>query len=352
MRELKIISCVENKIRFCWEVDSFLATCKEYNTQILIYHNSPILPEWHDVELKYPNVKFFFYRDTDGITSVSKNINYIPLLRPYILKKHWEKFPELEKDAIFYCDSDILFLKPLDFSPFLQDDINYLSNTESYLNSVYFDSKEKDVLPNKLADYKKIDVLDSAAKICGINREICEKNNSNTGGAQYLLKNITADFWNDVLENSCSIRIYLSLVINKEFFEGEEMGIQGWCADMFAVLWNLWKRNQETRCPKELDFCWATDEIKETDTYYLMHNAGITGSGVIRITERTKEGTVKSVRDENNSPIYIDAPAFFKGNYNASYPEKQLLETIAEHPISKKYYTSLYSKHLLNTIFK
>jgi hypothetical protein len=351
VRELKIISVVDNHPRFVWEVDTFLTNLEKFGyedkAQILIFcrENEDVNEGWLELIEKFGEkfVEFYFYEDTHRIQSVYTNLRYIPLLRLYTLREHFKAHPELVEDAIFYCDSDIVFLKYLDFSPFLDDDINYLSWTGSpdrlsnYIWSDYFDSKIKDVLPDKLKDYQKIDVLQSTSSLCGINRRICEDNRLCTGGAQYLLKNITSEFWNDCFESCCTIRVYLREFINIEYFKNEDAGFQSWCADMWALLWHLWKRGDKTICPSELDFSWSTDLIDNKN--YILHNAGITGDSKIRTRIKDSEG--------NN--IMIDAPAFYKGNYATNPPDMETLLEIINHPISKTYYTSVYCEEILNS---
>ncbi len=352
MKNLTIISAVDNSERFRWEVQIFLTSCRQFNysefTQILIFvRKGQTTEKWNYIIDKFKEVEFFFYPDEDNIESVFSNINYIPLLRPYILKAHFTKFPELEKQAIFYCDTDIIFLQPINWENYINDSINYLSWTGSkdrlsnYIWVDYFDSKIKDVKPNKLKQYQKIDVLQEVAQLCGINRQICVENRNNTGGAQYLLKNINAEFWNNVIERTCAIRVYLSYMINKEYFETEDKGMQGFCADMWAVLFSLWQTGAKTECPEELDFSWSTDLI-EGATAKILHNAGVTGTSFIRTRDKNEKG-------EN---IMIDAPAFFKGNFNDNSPIENMeyINSIIKHPTSKKYFTSVYTEKLIEAL--
>ena len=45
---------------------------------------------------------------------------------------------------------------------------------------------------------------------------------------------------------------------------------------MWAVLWNLWKINKQTKICKELNFTWATHNVNQWDINPIYHNAGIT----------------------------------------------------------------------------
>jgi hypothetical protein len=46
-----------------------------------------------------------------------------------LLKQHFKAHPQLESEAIFYHDCDIVFTRKPDFNAFLSDKIWYLSNT-------------------------------------------------------------------------------------------------------------------------------------------------------------------------------------------------------------------------------
>ena len=52
--------------------------------------------------------------------------------------------------------------------------------------------------------------------------------------------------------------------------------IQFWTAEMWSLLWNLWYFDQETKITKELDFSWATDDIRVYDKKPILHMAGVT----------------------------------------------------------------------------
>jgi len=290
-KELVFISACPDDMVFSWQYEVFIENVRSLGyteeIRILLFLPGDRITQgwnsrWEMLEERYKdqNVKIFRYKDEDNILSQIRRIDYIPLLRPYVLRRHFLEYPDLRDKAIFYHDSDIVFTKYLDFSKFLNDDICYLSDTKSYINSDYFDSKINDVLPEALESYKIIDVLDDVAHLCGITREICEKNKNASGGAQYLLKNIDANYWADVFKACIDIRGYLFYNtggINMFYFANENAGFQSWCADMWAVLWNLWKRNYTTVTPKELDFAWATDGIKRWDDVYIYHDAGVGG---------------------------------------------------------------------------
>lgn len=296
-KELVFIQVCPIDKYFIWQVHLWLESLKEIGKSnkavslIYVPHDRGMeIENWKQVMDNYPEAQFHFYHDEHNLNNLIGF--YIPILRPYCLMRHFKKYPELKEKAIFYCDSDVIFLNKLDIDKYVDDDISYLSDTKSYIAASYFDSKEKDVLPQKLDAYKGIDVLDSTCKLVGISREVAVKNEDSSGGAQYLLKNIDADFWEKVLTDCIKIRTHLQAV-NRLYFANESKGFQSWCCDMWAVLWGLWYRNQETKVVPEMEFAWSSDNISRLDkpNVGILHNAGI-------VTE--KQG---------------DIPVFYKGKY-------------------------------------
>jgi len=284
-RELRIFSAQPNDLYFVWQLKVQLHNLRKYGlsssyTALIWKHSNrkdreDFDMEWKGLQKDFPETNFVFYEDNSGeLDTFIKRFNYIPLLRPWLLGKYFKENPSLKDDAILYIDSDVIFTKEPDFLFRLKDDdINYLSDTKSYISASYFDSKEKDVLPEKVEGYKNMDVLDELLKEFGLNREVAMKNQEGSGGAQYLLKNIDSQFWQDVFKGCMKIRVNLTSV-NRRFFESENKGFQSWCADMWSILFNLWKRGNETACPPEMDFAWATDFIDKWDRVYIYHDAG------------------------------------------------------------------------------
>ena len=278
MRDLVFIQACPDDFYYLWQTHMWLESLKELGKSdkaiscVFTPNNREKSTQWETLEKLYPEAEFFYYKDTDNI---SKLLNlYIPLLRPYILMKYWKQNPNMKDKAVYYCDNDTLFTKSFNVDKLIEDDICYLSNTYSYISATYFDSKIKDVKEEKKEDYQKRDILEETTNLAGINREIAVKNNDNSGGAQYLLKNIDADFWDTVITASIKIRLYLQKT-NKEFFESENKGFQSWCADMWAVLWLLWEGGYETKVVPEMDFSWSSDPIKRLSETGIFHNAGL-----------------------------------------------------------------------------
>lgn len=323
MKEIKFIQACPDDDYYLWQVQLWLESLKDIgflkDTISLVFtpKTREFNQKWRELEKLYPEAEFHFYKDVDGISKLIPI--YIPILRPYVLMKYFKEHPEMSEKAIFYCDSDVLFTENFNIEKYISNETCYVSNTLSYINASYFDSKIKDVIPEKLEQYRKRDILGEACKLVGISREIAENNNLDSGGAQYLLKNIDYKFWEKVITDCIRIRLHLQQV-NKEFFENENKGFQGWCSDMWAVLWNLWLNNQMVKIVPEMDFAWSSDPISKLDKVGIFHNAGIVS--------------------RNQGAI----PVFYKGEYHAG-----------KNPFQDPYLDELYSnednKKLCNSFY-
>lgn len=281
MKDWILLSVQPGDLFFLWQLNVQLHNFRKlgisnrYHIVIYVAPEREVHPLFFALEKEYHEATFEYIYDNKGTCwHLIQSFNYIPLLRPWCLQKYFTKYPELGNKAIFYLDSDVIFTKYPDFiDGLLQDDVCYLSDTKSYISASYFDSKVKDVIPKRLESYQKRDILEECANNIGITRRICEDNEEHTGGAQYLLKGIDAKFWGDVLDGCMVTRLQLTAV-NDKYFPSEEKGFQVWCADMWAVLWNLWKRGIQTRTPECMDFIWSTSPIDLWKKKYIYHDAG------------------------------------------------------------------------------
>jgi hypothetical protein len=322
-----LITCQPDDQYFIWQNHLYIESCLEQGfteDQIHILLYKPIGREyntnWEKLKEFYPKLNIFLYEDR----GVQQYLNiYIPILRPHILKQHFEQFPELQDRTIVYTDCDILWTDNMNISHLLEDDINYVSDASSYLNHSYFQSKYNDVIPNKKEQALQRDFIKEVCTIVGIDVQKTMNNDLNTGGVQYILKNINSEFWEKVEKDVLRIRMHLQQ-INRDFFESEDRGIQSWCADLWAVQFNLWFFNKESRVAKELDFAWSTDPIEKLNTFPILHNAGIvseTGNGY---------------------------PAFYKGKYHQGLSPftDGYLQTVLNNENSKKHCTWYYTDKL------
>ena len=270
MKNLRYICVQPRLLYYAWQVEVMINNFIKHginpnNIDILVATNPNDLtstPEnietWNKLSSYYNNVRFFFYQDT------REDMRYIPSIYFNILKQHLLAFPELNNDPLFIHDSDIIFTKPVDFSSMLNDKIWYLSDTVGYIGTQYILTKGEDV-------YKDM------CNVIGIDPLIPKLMNSNSGGAQHIVKNTNYEFWDKVEKDS--IKLYKHFCDTEQHYKGEGYPIQKWTAGMWALLWNTWLAGNETKVDKRLDFCWATDHINKWDEVSIFHNAGVTKHG-------------------------------------------------------------------------
>ena len=254
---------------------------------IVCVHPGVVVPNWLKLRDRYSDVNFYFYKDE------RRNPNYISSVRPHVLYKHWLLHPELENETIFYHDCDILLTKPADFEELAYDGNCYVSDTISYIGAEYVRSKGEHY-------------LDLMTDIVGVKKEYVIEKEKDSGGAQYILKNITADFWSKVYHDSEKLWRMVNNQIKKD---NPPHALQIWCADMWAVLWNLWFFDKTVKVTDKLSFSWATSPIQEWDKHPIYHNAGVVnGEGKMFF-----KGQYQNVLPYNiNLEDYSDATCVYK----------------------------------------
>jgi hypothetical protein len=275
MKNLRYICVQPRLLYYAWQVEVMINNFIKHginpnNIDILVAWNPNDLTTsvqanvdaWDKLAAYYSSVRFFFYQDTR-----QQPIYYISSVRPNILKQHFKAHPELESEAIFYHDCDIVFTQTPNWNQFLNDNIWYLSNTNSYINYDYIKSKG-------------IDVYYQMCSIVGMELIVPQLMNSNSGGAQYIMKNINHSYWNKVEKDSEQLFYQITQLNNqKKIADPTYHELQIWCADMWAVLWNGWMLGNETKVVPEMNFSWATDPKHRWEETTIFHNAGVTGTG-------------------------------------------------------------------------
>lgn len=308
--------CVQPcQLYYAWQIEVMLTNFEklkihnEFNIQCLFaFNKNNEQDNWKEniqliqlVEEKFKGIaEFYYYPDTRKTP-----FSYISSIRPNILKQHFAQYKHLQNDSIFYHDCDIVFTKFPEFLKRLtQVDNNwYVSDTKGYIGHDYIKSKGEDVL-NKMCE------------IVGINRELVERKEYQSGGAQYLLKGVDSQFFNK-MEEDCErlFKEITQLNVGKKSADATYHELQIWAADMWAILWGAWMRGYHTNIIPELDFCWSTDPIENWDKKFIFHNAGV---------------------------INAECGLFYKGLYTHRLPYNQDLK-ILENSASKKYYDIIQS---------
>lgn len=265
-KELVFITAQPDDKYFSWQIEVQIHNFRKYNLSqkmhVLVYYYDR--PKWHlnwdKLQKAYPEVHFYFYKNLGVETNP-----YIPILRPHILKQHFKLFPELNDKAVFYHDSDIIFTQYIDFNKLSAGDSWYLSDTVSYIGANYIKSK---------GQY----IFEEMCRIVGVNTSLVEDNEQNSGGAQYLAKNLTGEYWEKVEKDCLALYNYMVKVNNDDLFKRDpSVDIQAWCADMWAVLWNALYFGNQISVIRELSFSWATSGMTEYESCPIYHCAGATG---------------------------------------------------------------------------
>ena len=118
-------------------------------------------------------------------------------------------------------------------------------------------------------------IYEKMCEIVKIPENIPQENELNSGGAQYMMKNIDHTYWEKVEHDSDALYQYFLDHLVEHPETPEYHAIQKWTADMWAVLWNAWYFGHEVRTPPELEFSWGTCGVDNWQKNTIYHNAGV-----------------------------------------------------------------------------
>jgi len=269
MDSMIFVSAQPDQIYFHWQVELYLYQFAKHGIEDRCYaiFGYREKPSEYAVEMSKRFKHIVLYKDERDL---SVPHYYIPSIRPHLLKKFFADYPELGK-TVFYHDSDIFLVRMPRFE-LMADSICYVSDTISYIGSAYIQQcqdRYKEKYPALLDD----DLLHRMCDCVGLTMDLVKANNANSGGAQYLLKDINASFWEEA-EQVCQSLYACMQDYDKQYPIAH--GIQSWTSDMWAILWLLWKRGSQTRVHSELDFSWAVWSAKDYYSKPIFHLAGVT----------------------------------------------------------------------------
>jgi hypothetical protein len=299
IRNLRFVCAQPASVYYAWQVEVMLNNFKAMGVNlnqvdiVCWKQNGEIPTEWSKLAAGYP-ARFFFYDDT------RQTKHYISSIRPNILKQHWEKYPELSSDAIFYHDCDIVFSKRIEewiTEEMIMDEEWYGSDTRWYIAHSYIKGKGDDIIQ------KMCDIME-------MNESVIEANEMNAIGAQYLMKGIDYGFWDRVeMDSELLFRQITDLNNIKKTKDNSYHELQIWCADMWAVLWGGWRRGAKTNCHPNFEFSWGTSTKDDYHRLNIMHNAGVTSpnEGLFYKAQYMNElpyGKDLSIRQESASYVY------------------------------------------------
>jgi hypothetical protein len=251
---------------------------------------------------RYPSIGIYGYADTRTSRS------YLSSIRPHILKKHFEVFPKLQEETIFYHDSDIVFSKLPDFGSLVEENVWYASDTRDYLDTNYIKSNSSDLL------------FEEMCGIVGISPELVLKEDVNAGGAQYLMKNCDIAFWEKVEIDCELLYVHIKNRNRGDGFCDKKTKVNSWVTDMWVVWWNTLLRGRQFRTCKELDFSWANSSIEEWDSKTILHYTGHVSMDSKTIFRKSNYSS--------GSPFYDNFTEINK--LSCSYPLVQMISSLNE----------------------
>ncbi|SHF77660.1 hypothetical protein [Pedobacter caeni] len=273
MNQTIYLTAQPDNIYFLWQLELQLRNLNDLgvakkNINVLIAYD-PIVGENANLEE--------FRRQNDHLACIytysdtRSEKKYASSIRPHIIHKHFLTNPSLEKEAIFYIDSDVLFSRIPEIYHTPDNDTCYVSDTRSYLDTKYIKHVSSEIL------------LQSMVDIVGIKVATLYANDNHVGGAQYLLRNLPAMFWEKVEKDSEALFNHMSTFNddlwdknyqNTKSFKSNHSGIQTWCADMWSLLWNLYYFQKKVEIHTELNFSWASNPIADWKTNSILHYTG------------------------------------------------------------------------------
>lgn len=200
--------------------------------------------------------------------------HYIPSIKPYLISKWLEEYPKLG-ELFFLHDADIIFRELPDYSKFIEDDLCYVSDTKGYIGYEYIktvsdrhEQQHNDLQPQQL--------IQEMCDVIGVEIDCVKNRQEGSGGGQYIIKNTDFKFWQKVYIDS--ILLYDKLHDFQKRYPIGSGQIQFWTAEMWALLWNLWRDCKETKIVDELSFSWATSDIETYGKHPILHMAGVLDS--------------------------------------------------------------------------
>ena len=223
-------------------------------------------PTEDSLKLKDFGINIHFYEDNRDVKT------YIPSVKPYLISKWLEEYPEFGK-LFFLHDADIIFNYLPNFNLLLDDDITYLSDTIGYIGYNYIMDCCNRYEKNHPTS-EKGQLLQEMVDVIGVSVDCVKCNQENSGGGQYLIKNTDHNLWKKIYDDCTPL--YNQMLDYQKRFPINPGEIQFWTAEMWSLLWNLWLNGNETKITKELDFSWATDPIQVYEKKPILHMAGVT----------------------------------------------------------------------------
>lgn len=295
-----IITTIQDNLYLSWQAELLALNCRELGQELTILSGWRGRPSEYALRLQ---------RDFNAvlIEDTRQDISYAPSIQPHLLAKYSRDACHGILAPVMLVDSDVLF-KSLDWFQQLKTQNSalstvLLSDCSSYLDARYLTGTDPDLLGH-------------LCRIAGIAPEYV-RNHTASGGAQYILPHLfTTDFWQRIERNSNAMHRLM------KHYTCSTHPVQKWTASMWAILYELYRREQTGECLVEtsdrLKFCFATDPAHYWQERDILHMAGVVpgmkGYFVkgAYTTVPPWEADLSHVQPDNCSFVYVEAIKWLK----------------------------------------
>lgn len=286
---MRIITCIQDNIYLNWQAELLAWNCLQHGQSLTVLSGYTGEPSEYAERLKTTIDNYISIEDTRLFKG------YAPSIQPHLLAKYASTNDNVAGPALL-VDSDILF-RSLDWLKEipLDDKTVYGSDVKSYISADYLAG----------CDPALLSLMSQVARCPA---EII-KNHHHSLGAQYLLPNLLdATFWLTVERSSNNLHALLAT------YSCSIHPVQTWTASMWAILWELYKREMSgqliVKTSPEMEFCWATEPESRYHQTNILHCSGVTA-------------------DQRH--------LFYKGDYTNTHPFHKNLSHVKPGTCSKVY---------------
>lgn len=287
---MKYILAQGAQFKYQWELDVVLTNLFSLDPDadvvclFMKFVSHPSEEVYDYIVRRYPQVEVHMYEDN------REDKYYIANIRPYLWYCYLTEDPAREKETYFQIESDIIFRKLPDYSKIKVTSKQwYGSDCGGYIDYDYLMSVQRGE-----------EIVATFAQIIGISVE--QIKNTPGAGAQWIMKNPTADYW---------LKVFLDCTKLYGYLQPLDSNIQKWTAEMWSQLLNAPYFGIEFNLSRELEFCRPTDNVKMWDQVNILHNAGVIGE--------------------------LADTMFYKGKYNDATPFEDDLSWVRRDKASIKY---------------
>lgn len=188
---------------------------------------------------------------------------YPASMKPWLLAKFFEEFPEEARSVYNLLDPDCVFTKPMDFTPFAQPGPEWFgSDTGGYTSAGYIRSKGEQLFLE-------------LCEIADVSPEAVLEHDHNSIGAQYFIHGADSEFWHNVERNSVVGFKHMKETAEKYHPEGHEYPIQAWCSEMYMQQFETIRAGFVPKVSQQMEFAWAAAPAAEWETKPYFHCAGV-----------------------------------------------------------------------------